>query len=113
VRVLAADLGRALGGGAHLRALRRTAIGPFGLADAKPVDAIELLPPAEALRGHPSLTVDAATAALVAHGRVLERAAMGDPEGDGPWAVLDQGGELLAVYEAHRGDTVKPAVVLA
>jgi tRNA pseudouridine55 synthase len=112
VRVLAADLGRALGGGAHLRRLRRTAIGPFGLADATPLDAIELLPPTEALRGHPAHSVDATTAAMVAHGRVLERAALGDPEGDGPWAVLDEAGELLAVYEAHRGGTVKPAVVL-
>ena len=35
VRTLAADLGRALGGGAHLRNLRRTAVGPFTLADAR------------------------------------------------------------------------------
>ncbi|HEX5904356.1 MAG TPA: tRNA pseudouridine(55) synthase TruB, partial [Actinomycetota bacterium] len=36
VRVLAADLGIALGCGAHLVALRRTAIGPFDVADANP-----------------------------------------------------------------------------
>src|SRR4051794_25486619 len=34
VRVLAADIGTALGGGAHLRALRRTAVGGFDLAGA-------------------------------------------------------------------------------
>ena len=34
VRVLAADLGTALGGGAHLRNLRRTRIGSFGLEGA-------------------------------------------------------------------------------
>jgi hypothetical protein len=27
--------------------------------------------------------------------------------------VLDEQGDLLAVYEPHRGDTVKPSVVLA
>jgi tRNA pseudouridine55 synthase len=53
VRVLAADLGAALGGGAHLRNLRRTRIGSFGLADAHLVDDLEpedVLTPAEALR---------------------------------------------------------------
>ena len=34
VRALAADLGAALGGGAHLRGLRRTSIGSFEVADA-------------------------------------------------------------------------------
>src|SRR3954463_13490411 len=43
VRSLAADLGRALGGGAHLRALRRTAIGPFTEAMARPLESPELL----------------------------------------------------------------------
>ncbi len=38
VRVLAADLGTALGGGAHLRALRRTAVGGFSVAEAVPLD---------------------------------------------------------------------------
>ena len=34
VRTLAADLGKDLGVGAHLKALRRTAIGPYGVEDA-------------------------------------------------------------------------------
>ncbi|MGH9153990.1 MAG: tRNA pseudouridine(55) synthase TruB, partial [Acidimicrobiales bacterium] len=38
VRSLAADLGAALGGGAHLRRLRRTAVGPFTLDEAVPLD---------------------------------------------------------------------------
>ena len=112
VRVLAADLGRALGSGAHLRALRRTAIGSFGIDEAKPLEALELLPPAAALRDYPSVVVDDETAVLVGHGRVLERTALG-ADGDGPWAVVDPQGVLLAVYEPHRGDSVKPSVVLA
>ena len=35
VRSLAADLGAALGGGGHLRNLRRTAIGSFTVAEAR------------------------------------------------------------------------------
>ena len=39
VRALARDLGRDLGPGAHLTALRRTAIGPFGVGEAISPDA--------------------------------------------------------------------------
>ena len=115
VRSLAADLGAALGGGAHLRALRRLAVGSYTLDEAVPLARLapeRLLPPAEALRGRPRVVVDDASAALVAHGRVLDAAALG-VEGAGPWAVLGSDGRLLAVYEAHRAGTVKPAVVLA
>ena len=49
VRTLAADLGHALGGGAHLRDLRRTAIGSFTLAEARPLAAIS--PEVRALPG--------------------------------------------------------------
>ena len=115
VRALAADLGAALGGGAHLRRLRRTAVGSFTVADARPLDDVgpeALLPPAEAVRHLPAVVVDAETAATVVHGVVLGREA-GPFEGDGPWAVLDGAGALLAVYEARTSDRAKPTVVLA
>ena len=115
VRSLAADLGAALGGGAHLRRLRRTAVGPFTLADARPLDVVgpdTLLPPADAVRHLPSVVVDGETAVAVAHGAVLARDA-GPFEGAGPWAVLDDGGALLAVYEARGSDRAKPAMVLS
>ncbi len=114
VRALAADLGQALGGAAHLRALRRTAVGPFALAEAVPLqrlDASVLLPPAEALRGRPRVVVGAEVAVEVAHGKVLEPEQLG-VSGAGPWAVVDAAGALLAVYESH-GRRVKPAVVVA
>jgi tRNA pseudouridine55 synthase len=114
VRSLAADLGAALGGGAHLRHLRRTAVGPFGSEEAVPLDALapeRLLPPVEALRGRPRAVVDEDMAALVRHGRVLDDDAVG-LTGDGPWAVVDGEGTLLAVYGRHRGATVKPGVVM-
>jgi len=45
VRVLAEDIGRALGSCAHLVALRRIATGPFALAGAVTLDALEALTP--------------------------------------------------------------------
>lgn len=111
VRVLAADLGAALGGGAHLRALRRTAVGPFTEAEARPVDDLVLLPVAEALRGHPSVRIGVDLAVRVVNGAVLDPAELG-VAGDGPWAVLDADGELLAVYEQVADRRVKPVVVL-
>lgn len=45
IRSLAHDFGRALGSGAHLSALRRTAIGDFHVTDSiLPLDFIEMLP---------------------------------------------------------------------
>ena len=115
IRSLAADVGTALGGGAHLRALRRTAIGPFTLAVAVPLDDVgpeAVLPPAAAVAQHPSATVGPDVAAVVATGKVLAAGELG-VDGEGPWAVLDTGGALLAVYERHPDGRVKPAVVLA
>ena len=42
----------------------------------------------------------------------LDRVPLG-ATGDGPWALVDAGGRLLAVYEATDTDRMRPAVVLA
>ena len=115
VRSLAADLGTALGGGAHLRRLRRTAVGPFTVEAAVALDDVgpeAVQPPAAAVAHLAAAVVDEQVSAVVAHGKVLERGELG-VSGDGPWAVLDREGSLLAVYQAHSGDRVKPAIVLA
>jgi tRNA pseudouridine55 synthase len=111
IRTLAADIGTALGGGAHLRALRRTAIGSFTLDEATTIEGVVVRPPADALRDYPSVTVDDEVAAAVGHGKVLPLDVLG-VAGVGPWAVLDTAGALLAVYEPHSGGA-KPAVVIA
>ncbi|MDQ6696219.1 MAG: tRNA pseudouridine(55) synthase TruB [Actinomycetota bacterium] len=121
VRSLAADLGTALGGGAHLRNLRRTAVGPFTLHDAVALDGLgpeAVRPMTDAVRHLASVTAGQQLASAVAVGKVLERddligAGDSSAEDEGPWAVLSESGALLAVYEPHRGSTVKPAVVLA
>jgi len=107
IRSLADDLGRLLGGGAHLRNLRRTAIGLFTEERASAPEDCPLLPVVTAVEHLPMVTVDEATADRVRLGQVLERF-----DGEGPWAVVDQAGELLAVYELFRDRGVKPAVVL-
>ncbi len=106
VRSLAADLGRLLGGGAHLRNLRRTAVGRFTIGEALPPDECALLPVDEAVRSLDHVTVADAVAAQVANGRPLPAF-----EGTGPWAVVDRAGGLLAVYEA-QGDSARPLVVV-
>ena len=118
VRVLAADLGHAVGSGAHLTALRRTRVGPFAIDEAVPLDEVApevLLPPAAIARVLEAAPVDAAVAAEVHHGRVLGRDRLGSvpPGSPGPWAVLDPDGDLLAVYRDHGEGRVKPVVVLA
>lgn len=115
IRSLAADLGAALGGGAHLRDLRRTAIGSFSIDEAVALERLTpdtLLDPAQAMRDLALVTVDESVAADIAHGKVLPTEVLA-AEGPGPWAVLDGAGSLLAVYEPHRAGTVKPGVVLA
>ena len=110
VRVLAADLGTALGGGAHLRDLRRVAVGSFTVDEARPVDDLQLLPAAVGLRDLPGVIVDEGTAVDVGHGKVLDRDRLA-ASGEGPWPVHGPDGTLIAVYEDLQG-RVKPAVVL-
>lgn len=107
VRTLAADLGRLLGGGAHLRQLRRLAVGSFDLSEARPPDECELLAISAAVRDLDQVSVDEPVAALIANGRVLPAW-----PGDGPWAVSGPDGALLAVYERFRAGEAKPSVVL-
>jgi tRNA pseudouridine55 synthase len=115
VRVLADDLGRALGGGAHLDHLRRTRIGSFGEPDMRPIESIgpdTVLTPAAAMRDLETVPVDDDVAASISHGLPLDRVPLG-AVGDGPWAMLDGDGALLAVYEATGTDRIRPAVVVA
>jgi tRNA pseudouridine55 synthase len=118
IRTLAADIGAALGGGAHLRRLRRTAVGPFDLAAAGPLEALgpeRLLPLSAAVAHLGPIEVDHEVAADIATGKVLGDARLGGPAGlvgDGPWAVVGPDHGLLAVYERYGEATAKPSVVL-
>lgn len=116
IRALARDLGVALGVGAHLTALRRTRIGPFDLADAVDLwpmgpddrDAAHaaVLPAARAAElSFPVRRASADEARDLSYGRPLTP--VGIP---GTYAVLDSGGELLALL-AEVDERAKPVLV--
>ena len=113
VRTLAADLGAALGGGAHLRALRRTAVGPFDASGAAPLDEAALLPPVDAVAFLGRVEVGGDVAELVRRGRRLVRSGQEVTFGGaGPWAIVEAAtGDLLAVYRSSAEQAV-PDVVL-
>jgi tRNA pseudouridine55 synthase len=108
VRVLVAGLGAALGCGAHLTALRRTAIGPFTVDDAtEPDDPGEPLPLERAVAHLPSLALEHEEAIAASHGRILGPAAI-----EGPYGVYDPDGRLIGVYR-DEGGKARPLVILA
>lgn len=119
VRTLAADLGTALGGCAHLAELRRLRVGSFTLDEAHPLEAVVGAPDdkvrslTEMLRDLPRVELDAEQTRAASHGVVFPSGALvGSGELDGPVALIDgRSGEAVAVYE-RRGAACKPAVVL-
>jgi tRNA pseudouridine55 synthase len=115
VRVLASDLGELLGGGAHLRNLRRTRVGCFTLAEAVPVEEVtrkSLISPSEALRELSQVEVAPEVCRAVSNGLALDRVSIG-AQGEGPWALVDSRRRLLAVYRATETDRIVAACVLA
>lgn len=107
IRTLAADLGLLLGGGAHLRNLRRTAVGRFTLGESAGPDDCALLPVEEAVRTLDRVDITGAVDDLVSNGRVLPAW-----DGDGPWALFRPDGTLAAVYECRGDREAKPMVVV-
>ena len=106
IRALARDLGAALGCGAHLAALRRTAVGPLRIDAAVPLDDLthdptqlhaHLLPPAAAVAGLPRIDVDGRGAQRIRHGLPLAHTLSGELA-----RVHDEHGTLLAL--ARRTD---------
>jgi tRNA pseudouridine55 synthase len=107
VRVLIADVGTGLGCGAHLRRLRRTAIGPYRVEDAVPPDAIGSPAPLEAAVAHlPRVDLSAEEARAAGHGSILAPAGIA-----GPYAVFGSGGRLVGVYR-DEGAKARPEVIL-
>ena len=108
VRVLAADVGAAVSCGAHLTALRRTAIGPYLAEDAVMPDAVREPLPMDAAVSHlPRIDLEADEAAAASHGRPLGPAGIG-----GPYGVFGPDGHLIGVYE-DDGPRSRPQVILA
>ena len=121
IRTLADDLAGALGGRAHLSALRRHSNGSLTTDDAFTVEQLDaaadedrlwplVLSPAEGLRDLPAITLDADRARAALTGSVFTAAALGG--GSGLHRILDEEGTLLAVYDLS-GTRAKPEVVLS
>jgi tRNA pseudouridine55 synthase len=111
IRALARDLGASLGVGGHLTYLRRTRVGPYGIASARTIDDLSrecvILPMAEAVAAaFPRRDVSEEEAGLVAHGGRLASAGLGP----GPVGVFGPDGTLLALVE-ERGGTARPLAV--
>ena len=113
VRALARDLGAALGVGGHLTALRRTRVGPFTLAQARTLEALEAIPSLsltldEAVAvAFPRRDADAGEAVDLAHGRPLPPAGV-----EGVHGVFAPDGHVLALVRDRDG-RARPVVVLA
>ncbi len=118
VRSLAQDLGAALGSGAYLSALVRTAIGPLTEADAVPMATLAeagegwtrwLLPMDLPLRRWPAVALDAAGAAAVRRGLAVPAP---DTTG-GRYRLLGPDGELVAWGEADATRRIQPRAVFS
>lgn len=108
VRVLAADVGTALGCGAHLTRLRRTAIGPYRVDDAEEPDGVTAPRPVEAAVAHlPRVDISGDEASAASNGSILGPAGL-----SGPYAVFGPDDRLIGIYR-DDGAKARPEVVLA
>ncbi len=133
VRALARDLGTAVGSGAYLGSLVRTASGPFRLAEAHELDEVRaaaaagpgilaaLLLPADAGLEHlPPVVVGAEEQGALARGQAI-RVAVGDepeardgsPVPPGTVRLIDEDGTLVAVGVVRSGRIAPDKVFLA
>ncbi len=113
IRVLAADIGRALNSLAHLTRLRRTAFGAFSIDQAVPLSQVRspqpgqplpLLPLAQATRSYRTFVVPAPEAALIRHGQQAVLRTLPAARGAGEAArILSAERELIAIVTAERG----------
>lgn len=134
VRAMAQEIGRRLGCGAHLEALRRTRAGAFDIADAVPLDVVDrdgaeaakrLLPMELLLPSLPAVHLTEAGEKRARHGNVLglthvakwedsQTPQAGSPPAGGQpvrYRVLSAEGSLMAIAEA-RSDGMQPVIVL-
>jgi tRNA pseudouridine55 synthase len=115
IRALARDLGQALGCGAHLDALRRTAVGTFLIEDASPLGELEADPaiaisrlvlPERAVADWPAIDLSEAEVRRIRNGQPIERTGL-----DGEHARAHSSeGKLLALL-TRAGDHWRPEKV--
>jgi tRNA pseudouridine55 synthase len=125
VRALARDLGRLLGAGGHVCALRRTAVGPFGEGNMISLEDLEalwhragagegnladaLMPVETALDDIPALALGRADAARLRRGQAVLVRGRDAPTFRGP-VYVTTGGRLVALAEIDRGEILPKRV---
>ena len=119
IRTLAADIGRALGCGAYLTALRRVAVGPFSLEGAVALEQLQnegadqaraRLLPVEVLVGSlPRCDVPEDSAARFRQGQAIDWTAVEGSE----WSVWEAGGRFLGVGLAAVAGRLAPLRLMA
>ncbi len=115
IRAIARDLGASLQVGGHLTALRRTAVGGMTLDAASTLEQLEErapdvvgLPLSEAARrAFPQRVATEEETRVLRHGGPLSTAGI-----DGPYAVFDADGEVLAIV-SERDGRARAEIVLA
>jgi tRNA pseudouridine55 synthase len=120
LRSLAHDLGIALGTGAHLGSLRRTAVAEFTLDDARTLDemaaaatsgtfAEKVIHPRRILPHMPSVSATEESAGMICHGRAVNLPEMSSA----PLVKVFRGQqELIAVASRIAGTLFQPKIVL-
>jgi len=108
IRSLVDDLGRALGGSAHLRRLRRTSVGDFAQTETSSLESPVLLAPITAVRNMSRVVADKRMQSLVRNGSELERF-----DSPAPWVIVNDEGAVLAVYVESVSGRAKPSIVMA
>ena len=125
VRVLGEDIGAALGCGAHLGALRRTAIGGLAMTHAVTLEQLAACPAEERgkylqpvdtlLSSFPALVLDDALARRFRQGQriALERAGVSLPSASGRVRVYDAQAALVGTGQLLEGTLLAPERLLA
>ncbi len=112
IRALARDVGSALRVGGHLTALRRTAVGRFGLDEARTLDELADSPRLSysldeaCLQAFPRRDLTTDEAEDTRHGRALEPAGI-----DGTYAATSPDGKVIALLK-DEAERTKSVVVL-
>jgi tRNA pseudouridine55 synthase len=119
IRVLAMDIGRALGCGAYLTGLRRTAAGPFRIEAAVTLEQLgtgiewarsRLLPAEVLVATLPRLDTSDADAWRFTQGQVIGCEAA---ERDSQWALFASDGRFLGVAHAQAAGRLAPMRLMA
>ncbi len=123
LRTVAHDLGIALGCGAHLKTLKRTATGEFTIEQARTIEELEelarqgrlreaLVPMVRLLPEFPSEVVDPVTAGHIRHGRDFRVSPFHVRQGTRFVKAVTQDGDLIAIGEARLPNLYHPVLVL-